>query len=160
MHISDVHDYNPEPAKVAEDFIAEGRRKQIKGVIEQLVDDEFERLEEYANEFISQTAAARAEKFLERVLRGDDDAAMALLGDRNGGSRYHAFSSNAGKPWAELIHGKVFETGGIALRRLIVEAHADLLRNERIADLESVVAGLTQQVQKVTAELERCRSGR
>lgn len=157
MHISDVHDYSNEQEKVAEDFIAEGRQKQIKGVIEQLIDDEFERLEEYANEFISQTAAARAEKFLERVLRGDDDAAMALLGDKGGGSRYHTVGYDHGKPWATLIHGKVFETQGITLRRMIAEANADLIRNERIADLESIVDGLSQQLVRVMGDLERCR---
>jgi len=155
MHISDVHDYNPEPAKVAADFIAEGRRKQIKGAIEQLVDDEFDRLEEYANEFISEKAATRAEKFLERVLRGDEDAAMALLGDKLGGSRRHIFGADAGKPWAQLIHGRLFEANAMELRRKIVEANADLIRNERIADLESVVDGLTRQVKELTAKISQ-----
>jgi hypothetical protein len=156
MHISDAHDYghDPEAEKVAHDFIAEGRRKQIKGVLEQLVDDEFERLEQYADEFISQKAAYRAEKFLERVLKGDNDAAMALLGDKHGNSRY---TYADGKPWAQLIHGRLFEAGGVELRRKIVEAHTDLIRNERIADLESVVDGLTQQVKKLASELEQCR---
>ncbi len=157
MHISDVHDYSPEPSKAAEEFIAEGRKKQIKGVIEELVNDEFDRLEEYANEFISQTAAARAEKFLERVLKGDEDAAMALLGDKHGGDRYRTLGYNAGKPWASLIHGRVFETDGIDLRKRVVEAHPELLKSERIKDLESVVDGLTQQIRQIELDLERSR---
>lgn len=157
MHISDVHEYSPEPTAVVEGFIAKGRKEQIKSVIEQLVEDEFDRLQEYGDEYISQVAADRAERFLERVLQGDDDAAMALLGDKRGGSRYRQMGCDHGKPWANLIHGRLFETGGVGLRRAIVEAHAELLRNERIADLESVVDGLTQQVRELTAELERCR---
>ena len=157
MHISDLDDYSPEPTKVVEEFIAKNRKEQIKGAIEELVDDEFLRLEEYADEYISQTAADRAQKFLERVLIGDDDAAMALVGDKNGGSRYKMHGTDDGKPWAQLIHGRLFETGGILMRRQIVEAHADLIRNERIADLESVVDGLTAQVRDLTAQLHKAR---
>ena len=158
MHISEVHDYSPEPTEVAKEFIEAGRKKQIKSVIEELVDDEFDRLEMYANEFISQTAADRAERFLEKVLKGDEDAAMALLGDKSGSSRYRTLGATlGGKPWADLIHGRLFETGAITLRRELVEAHADLIRNERIADLESVVDGLTQQVKSLTHELEETR---
>lgn len=156
MHISDVHDYSPEPTSVVEEFISKGRKEQIKSVVEQLVEDEFDRLQQYGDEYISQVAADRAERFLERVLKGDDDAAMALLGDKHGGSRYRQMGCDNGKPWANLIHGRLFESGGIELRRQIVEAHAELLRNERIADLESVVEGLTQQVRELAADLERC----
>lgn len=155
MHISDVHDYSPDPAKVVEDFIAEGRRKQIQSAIEELVNDEFDRLEEYANEFISQTAASRAEKFLEKVLHGDDEAAMSLLGDKPGSDRYKSFGGAVGEPWCHLINGRLFETNGISLRREIVEAHADLLKSERVKDLEAVVDGLSRQVRKLEAEVDR-----
>ena len=157
MHISDVHDYTPEPTEVAKDFLSQGRHKQLKSIVEELINDEFERLQEYADEYISQTAASRAERFLERVLQGDNDAAMALLGDKSNGSRYRLVGCEQGQPWASLIHGTLFETGGIRLRRQIVEAHADLIRNERIADLESIIDGLSQQVRTLTAELDQCR---
>lgn len=157
MYISDVHDSNPQPSQEAKDFIAQERMKQIKSVIEQLVDDEFERLTEYADDFISNTAASRAERFLERVLKGDADAAMALLGDKMGGSRRRMVGCDEGKPWAHLIHGSLFETSCMELRRSIVEAHPELLRNERIADLESVVEGLSRQVRELERDLEQCR---
>jgi hypothetical protein len=157
MHISDVHDYSPPRTQIAQEVFSEARVKQVKGFIDSLIDDEYERLREYADESISQTAAARAERFLEKVLAGDEDAAMALIGDKHGGSRRRIFGSDEGKPWASLIHGRLFETGGIALRRSIVEAHPELLRNQRIADLESVVEGLTLQVRELTRDLENCR---
>ena len=158
MYISDVHDYSEQPLpEVAQEFLSQGAKKQLKSVIEGIVEEEFDRLREYASEFLSQTAASRAEAFLERVLNGDDDAAMALLGNKLGGDRCKKFGSDEGQPWVHLIHGKLFETGGIALRRKIVEAHPELLRNERIADLESVVDGLTQQVRKLEADLAECR---
>lgn len=155
MHISDVHDYTPEPTEAAKSFIAQGRKEKIKRELEELVNDEFDRLEEYADEFISQTAARRAEKFLERVLKGDPDAAMALLGDKSGGDRRRLLGTEQGRPWAGLIHGRLFESAGISLRRKLVEAHADLVRNERIADLESIVEGLSAQVRELQAERDR-----
>ncbi len=158
-HISDVHDHgtNSERARIATEFLAQGRKTEIKKAIEGLIDDEFDALQDHADEYISQVAADRAEKFLSRVLQGDEDAAMALLGDSLGGGRYRKSGYDEGTPWAHLIHGRLFETQQITLRRQIVEAHAELLRNERIADLESVVDGLTRQVQELTTELEQCR---
>lgn len=158
MHIPNVHDYSESDVdpKVAEGFLAENRKKQLADLVSEIVDDEFDRLENYANEYISQIAANRAECFLKKVLEGDEDAAMELLGDARGGQRRRDFGVDDAKPWAELIHGRLFETGEIELRRKIVEAHPDLLRNERIADLESVVEGLSDQVRKLEADLRRC----
>lgn len=158
MHISEVHDYDGEPhEEKVNEFLSEGHRKGIKTEIERIFDDVADRMEEYAGEYLSQLAASRAEKFLEKVLSGDDDAAMALLGDRMGGDRYRLLGADANKPWARLIHGRLFESGGLALRRQIVDAHAELLKNERIKDLESVVDGLSQQIRKIEADLERQR---
>lgn len=158
MHISDVHDYDGEPHEVkVEEYLEKGTRKMVTDAVEQIVRDEFDRLEEYAGKYISQLAADRAEAFLERVLKGDDHAAMALMGDKSGGSRHRQGGSDGGKPWASLIHGTLFETGGIALRRRIVEEHADLLRSERIKDLEAIVEGLSQQIRDIEADLERMR---
>ncbi len=51
-----------------------------------------------------------------------------------------------------IIHGKLFEQGCIKLRRDIVNAHADLLKNERILDLEDQVKSLVAQVNKANRE--------
>jgi len=155
MHTPDVHEVTEEQVEVAKEFLSKGRREAIRGEIEQLVQEEFEHLEDHAADFLAARAGARAEHFLLRVLKGDEDAAMALLGDKYGGSRHRLIGLNKGKPWAELIHGKLFETNGIRLRRQIVEAHAELLRSERIKDLEAVVEGLEAQVRKKDAEIER-----
>jgi len=159
MHIPEMHDYDgaPHEPKVQE-FLSEGRRKGMKREIEQIFDDVYYTMEEYAGEYISTLAACRAEKFLEKVLSGDDDAAMALLGDNNGGDRYRITGYDAGKPWAHLIHGRLFESGGMALRSKVVEAHRDLLVTERIKDLESQVEGLSLQVRQIESDLQRQRS--
>lgn len=54
-----------------------------------------------------------------------------------------------------IIHGKLFEQGCIRLRRDIVNAHADLLKDERILDLEDQVRSLVEQVNKANAEKEK-----
>ena len=53
-----------------------------------------------------------------------------------------------------IIHGELFEQGCVRLRRDIVNAHADLLKNERILDLEDQVRSLVEQVNKANRERE------
>ena len=155
MHIPDLHDYDPPMPDVAKQFLsddsAKAITKQIKDIAETVLDDEFARLEDYAAEYISQLAAWRAEKFLERVLNGDIDAAKYLL--QSNCSRYR----NDCTPWANLIHGTLWQTDAMKLREQIVAAHADVIRNERILDLESIVDGLTKQVRELTASLDAMR---
>lgn len=156
MHISDVHDYGgkEDHSDAIRPFLDQNQRKTLTTTIEQIVQDEFDRLEEYANEYIGDVAAYRAETFLERVLAGDDKAAMALLGDATGGGRYRVGGCDEGKPWASLIHGRLFETNIVKLRRQIAEAHADLITSERIADLEATVEGLLIQIRKAEQQVE------
>lgn len=156
-YIPELQDYSPAPAEAVKSFLSEDRRKSIKDEVERIVDDEFDRLEEHANDHISQVAAGRATAYVTAILEGDDNAAMRLLGSPNNGDRYRLFGLDEGKPWASVIGGNVFETSGITLRRKIVEAHADLLSNERIKDLESIVEGLTIQIRKQESEIESLR---
>ena len=156
MRISELHRVDFEADPVATKILADGRAKKIKAEIAEMIDDEFSHLEDEASDFISERSAFRAEKFLERVLRGDEDAAMALLGNASDSDRYKIYGSDEGEPWPQLIHGRLSETNGIKMRRQIVEAHPDLIRNERIKDLEAVVSGLTKQVtesERALAEL-------
>lgn len=53
-----------------------------------------------------------------------------------------------------VIHGELFEQGCVRLRRDIVNAHADLLKNERILDLEDQIRSLVEQVNKAKREKE------
>lgn len=156
-YIPDVHDYTLDASEPVKEFLSEQRRKAITSEIEQVVDEEFDRFEDYANEFISNVAADRAELFFDKVLGGDDKAAMVLLGDQNDSSRYQQGGCCSGAPWASLIHGRLFETGGIKMRRKIVEAHADLITSERIKDLESIVDGLDRQIRKQNQEINDLR---
>ena len=58
-----------------------------------------------------------------------------------------------------VIHGKLFETGCIEVRRKIVDAYPELLKSERILDLEDQVKSLVAQVRKLEARNEELRLG-
>ncbi len=51
-----------------------------------------------------------------------------------------------------VIHGKLFDTGAVKLRRKIVEAHRDLITEQRILDLEDQVQSLVAQNNKLERE--------
>jgi hypothetical protein len=152
MHIQDLREDDIVSEKVAQEFLSQGRKKEITSAIESIISDEFYNLEEYASSHISDVAKTRAEAFLKRVLQGDKDAAAALFGAGDE-HRYRQLGYDKGKPWANLIHGSLFETEQMKLRRDLVEAHVDLLRDERIRDLESTVEGLTQQIRSLEKQL-------
>ena len=157
MYIPQLHDYSATDTHetVTEPFFKKDRLKRIEDEIQQIIRNEHEVFQEYANQYISDLAAGRAEEFIERVLKGDDEAARVLFVSES--DRYRGSGRDAGEPWASLIHGSVFETDGIQLRRKIVEAHADLIQGERIKDLESIVSGLSKQIKGLESELESTR---
>lgn len=92
-----------------------------------------------------------AEDAIKAMLQGDGETMRrhlhCLEGRYNGRDRNHP-----------VIRGRLFETGAIELRKLVVDAHAELLKNERILDLEDQVRSLVEQVRKLEADKERlCR---
>jgi len=156
MHIPEMHDYASAPhAEVAKAYLSQGRKKSIQTEIEEILSEEYDRLEAYATDHISEVAAMRAEAYIEALLNGNNDAANKLFDGQT--DRHKSSGYDEGSPWARLIHGRIFETDGIKLRRKIVEAHTDLLKSERIKDLESIVEGLTKQVRETESELEALR---
>lgn len=156
-HIKDLHFYSFEPGEdgrlAIQKFQSSVQQEAISNAVSQIVEAEFSRLEHEANEYISSVAASRAESFFEKLLDGDEKAAMALLGNNDDRDRFENLEDR--KPWAEVIRGKLFETSGIQLRRKIVDANKDLITSERIKDLESIVAGLTAQIKELESEIDR-----
>jgi hypothetical protein len=58
------------------------------------------------------------------------------------------------REWHPVIHGNLFEQGAVALRKKIVDAHRDVLVNERIIDLEDQIKSLVAQVNKLETDKE------
>ena len=77
-----------------------------------------------------------------------------LEGDENQMKRYLGSDGYTGRDRDHpVIHGTLFEPGPIALRNRIAQAHADLIQNERILDLEDQVRSLVRQINKKDAEI-------
>ncbi len=102
-----------------------------------------ERLATHLADFI----CSSAESAIRSLLEGNDTRMRSYLsaqdGQYTGRGRDHP-----------VIHGELFETGPILLRKRIVDAHADLLKNERILDLEDQVRSLVEQVTKAESRIE------
>ena len=82
------------------------------------------------------------------ILEGNEDVLRQRLSCREG--YYTGRDTNH-----PVIHGKLFEIGALELRKKIVDAHPDLLKNERILDLEDQVKSLVEQVNKLNQAEER-----
>lgn len=157
MNSSALHEYDdPKAVEPAKKFLDKRTKQKVIDELHEIIEEQFRQLEEESEEYISGAATERAVKFIDRVLKGDEKAAESIFSTGESGRR-KVFDPGKGEPWCSLIHGKLHETEAVKLRRELVEAHPDLLRNERIADLESIVESLTEQANKSEAELKRIR---
>lgn len=157
MHIPDLYDTDcrDDFKEVASRTINEHHKKGLVHALNDIIEEEYQRLEENAEEHLSDVARGRAERFLRKVLEGDQNAAMQLLGSPDDTDRYQTWGNKEGEPWSCMIHGNLHVTDGIKLREAIVNAFPDLLRSERVKDLESIVDGLTRQIGDLKKEIQR-----
>ena len=126
----------------------------IKKATDSLVYDVAERIEWWLKDELAESmfhyVSEMASKTVESILSGNEQMVREYLTCRKGGytgrDRDHP-----------VIHGTLFETGGIQLRKQIVEAYADLLKTERMLDLEDQVKSLVEQVRKRDGEIESLR---
>lgn len=111
-------------------------------------------------------AEEMAQRAVEQILEGNEDQLRRYLSceRRNPDGGYVGWTGRsdseywgrqrAQDEWHSVIHGRLFEQGAVALRKKIVEAHRNLLVNERIIDLEDQVKSLVAQINKINAEKE------
>jgi hypothetical protein len=114
-----------------------------------------------------------AERALEQMLLGNEDQMRRYLScDKRGpdgayicytGRSDGAYNSRQIADQHPVIHGRLFETGAIELRKKVAQANEALIRDERIKDLEDQVKSLVEQVNKARSEkenlLDRLRRG-
>lgn len=122
-------------------------KKHVDSLICEIQDDLEWRIKcDVAGNLGSHVADA-VERTLEAIINGNEQEMRRYIScDPRWSGRSHQHS---------VIHGTLFESGPIKLRRLMAEAHPDLIRNERIADLEKLVADLTAQVNKLESDNAR-----
>jgi len=141
--------------------------KQVEHIRCDIEDDVMYRLKDDLAPNLAAFAADMAQRAVEMLLEGNDDQMRRYLSCEKRGEdgqyigwtgRYDPKAWGARRDISEqhpIIHGKLFEQGCVALRKRIVDAHRELLANERILDLEDQVKSLVAQVNKANAEKER-----
>jgi len=132
-------------------------KKALDGMFQDVFNEHHDWLEDNAPANLRASAVERAKKLLTAVLEGDEEAASALFECGDSG-RYKQIGHDKGEPWACAIHGNIHLPKEQKLRQALIEKHADLLKNERILDLESQVEGLRLQIVEANKRLERLGS--
>jgi hypothetical protein len=133
--------------------------KRTKELVDELEDSLNYNVRENLASNLSYFVEEMAKRAVGALLDGNEGAMRSYLqcdpSGWNGRSGDHNWGSRRIEDWHSVIHGKLFETGCIAVRKAICEAHADLLKNERVLDLEDQVKSLVAQVNKKQAEIDR-----
>lgn len=136
-----------------------GIKKAVDGILTDIEGDVEYRLKSDLAMNLTSWVAECAERAVDALLAGND-AMMRLYLRCDGyydGRSTGLYGEKQIERAHEVIHGKLWEGGPIELRKKIVEAHRDLLVNERILDLEDQVKSLVAQVNKANAEKEELR---
>ena len=148
------------------DFLMELPQNEVfKKAKSNMMDDLWQEMEcgviDRMSETIEGFVRGMAGKVVEEILEGREDQMRRYLGlDGYTGRHEENPAYGRKKDVSEahpVIHGELFETGAISLRKKIAQAHADLIQNERIIDLEDQVRSLVAQVAKKDREIEALR---
>lgn len=157
--------------KVLSEGISDDAMKAVKKATDQILYDiegdlEY-RLKDELAPMLAGWAAAMAGNAVEQILKGNEDQMRRYLSCEKRGEdgSYIGWTGRSdadywgrkreAHEWHQVIHGKLFEQGAVELRKQIVEAHRDLLVNERILDLEDQVKSLVEQVNIANAEKDK-----
>jgi hypothetical protein len=167
---------DPEMTKALADILAAGFGEHAEKAIKKKLDEVNWAIEEHLMwnlkdnlaPFLAEHAADMAQKAVEQILEGNEDQMRRYLSCEKRGpdGQYIGWTGRSDAPsygmrqreaheWHPIIHGKLFEQGAVALRKKIVDAHADLLKDERIRDLEDQVKSLVEQNNRMEAEKNR-----
>ncbi|MTJ81764.1 MAG: hypothetical protein F8N37_12200 [Telmatospirillum sp.] len=143
-------------------------KKQVSDIIYEIEGDIDYRIKEELAPNLAAFVSGMTDKAVNALLNGNADEMRRYLSADLGGYTGRSDSSfwprKADLPsWHPVIHGTLFEGEQIALRRRIVDAHRDLITDQRILDLEDQVKSLVAQVNKLEAEkeglIQRLRDG-
>lgn len=138
--------------------------KQIKDLSAEFEDSLMWSLKDNLAYNLASWVADMAERAVEEMLRGNDDQMRRYLScDKRGADgQYIGWTGRSDGYGAArriedqhpVIHGRLFDKGAIELRKLVAQANENLIRDERIRDLEDQVKSLVAQVNKANAAKE------
>lgn len=139
---------NADVARLLTERTVSGLKKAINDALYPVWDNAIEALRSDTESNYHNVVIENTRKLLSDVLSGNNDAARTLFAcDGYDSSRYHT-----------LIHGHISEPSDVKLRRQLVEAHADLLIDERIKDLNALVENLRKDIAQLENENHRLRN--
>lgn len=125
-------------------------RKSLKDALDTLAEEHEWWIKDHLACNLAEYVQQMADRSINAMLNGNESELRRYLtcelGYWNGRDRDHP-----------VIHGRLFEQGGIELRKKLVEQHAELLKSERILDLEDQVRSLVEQNNKQAVEINRLR---
>lgn len=163
--MSDITDEDRDALAAAfRDAVTDERIAPINKKARALADDIAESIEYSVRDYLATNLAYHVKEMAGRavqaMLDGNADEMERWL---NCDSRHTGRGDDPTRDQHPVIHGKLFEPGAIRLRRRLVEAHRDLITDQRVLDLEDQVRSLVAQVNKANVEkeriLERARAG-
>lgn len=125
----------------------DGIRKAMKDVFDRAAEDFQYWVEQDLAENIAYSAMHTVERIMEAIMSGDENEFKRWV-------KIDGYNGRDDKPKDVVIHGKLFEYGPIGLRRKMCDAHPEVLKNERILDLEYQLAGAVEQIAKLQREVE------
>lgn len=142
------------------DDVIKPLKKAVDEILCQIEDDIMYRMKDELAPNLVSFVAEMAKNTVDAILDGNEDMMRQYLGCRIGHWTGRSDSPVWGRErdaseWHPVIHGELFITGAMKLRRDIVAAHPDLITNERLKDLEDQVKSLVAQVNKANAEKDK-----
>lgn len=135
-------------------------KKKVRGLTQEIVDEIEWSLKSDLAENLSHYVKEMAERAVTALLEGNEAEMIRWLGcdTRGFNGRSDGYNSNRSiEDQHSVIHGKLFETGSVLLRKKIAQAHRDIITAERIKDLEDQVASLVAQNNKLGRERDEWR---
>jgi hypothetical protein len=144
---------------------SESIKKAVRSIADDIESDLMYRVQDDMAANLTDWVAQMAERAVEQMLAGNEDQMRRYLScDKRGpDGQYLCYTGRSDGMYARekpeachpVIHGRLFEQGALELRKKIVDAHRELLVDERIRDLEDQVKSLVAQVNKAVEEKER-----
>lgn len=134
-------------SKLLSDETVRDLKKALSDAVAPVWDDVVFHLKEDTQSNYRDVATAMAQNLIDDVLAGKEGAAEKIFG----------LTAYDGREYHSIIHGNIHEPSSILLRRRLVEAHADLLRDARVKDLEALVEKMRSDMAQLRAENERFR---
>lgn len=146
--------------------LSDALKKAVRGIADDLESDLMYRAQDELAYNLACWTVDMAARAVEQLLAGNEDQMRRYLScdKRAEDGEYLCYTGRSdskyfgrrerAEEWHPVIHGRLFEQGALELRKKIVDAHRELLTNERIIDLEDQVKSLVAQVNKANAERE------